>query len=81
MPVDGNPLSDEPIHLSQGYLLIRNAEECEVYDTYVADPDYRIYNEEAIKSMAVRYNEELTLESFQALQADFSMDYVLSTIE
>lgn len=79
--VDGNPLSDEPIHLSQGYLLIRNAEECEVYDTYVADPDYRIYNEEAIKSMAVRYNEELTLESFQALQADFSMDYVLSTIE
>lgn len=79
--VDGTPLSEEPVHLSQGYLLIRSADECEVYETYVADPNFRIYDEDAIKSMAGRYNKDLTLDKLQGLQDEFSMDYVMEQIQ
>lgn len=79
--VDGNPLSEEPIALYQNYLLIRSADECETFDKYVSDPEFRIYDAETIKNMAVRYNEELTLEKLQELQGEFSMDYVKEQID
>ncbi len=74
--VDGTPLSEDFINLSQKQVIITSAEECEDYEKYIDNPDYQIYSDEIIKSLVGKYNPDVTLEDYTELMDAFSLEWV-----
>ena len=74
--VDGTPLSDSFINLSQREVIITSAEECADYEAYIDNPNYQIYSDEILKSLVGRYNPDVTVEDFHSIMEAFSLDWV-----
>lgn len=74
--VDGTPLSDDFIHLSQKQVIITSAEECEDYEKYIDNPEYQIYSDDILKSLVGRHNPEVTLKDYTGIMDAFSLEWV-----
>lgn len=74
--VDGTPLSDGFINLSQKQVIVTSAEECADYEKYIDNPDYQIYSDETLKSLVGRYNGDVTLDDYTEIMDAFSLDWV-----
>lgn len=74
--VDGTPLSDSFINLSQKEVIVTSAEECADYEKYIDNPEYQIYSDEMIQNLVGRYNPDVTLEDYTEIMEAFSLDWV-----
>lgn len=79
--VDGTPLSDSFINLSQKQVVVTSAEECADYEKYIDNPDYQIYSDDTIKSLVGRYNENVALSDYTEIMEAFSLDWVKNNAE
>lgn len=76
--VDGTPLADGRTVLLQKFIYITNSEDCANYAKYISNPEYMIYSPEQIRSMAVRYNPEATLETLTAMMDAYTLESVVA---
>lgn len=74
--VDGTPLSDSFINLSQKEVIVTSAEECADYEKYIDNPEYQIYSDDVIKNLTGKYNPDVTLDDYTELMEAFSLDWV-----
>ena len=74
--VDGVRLSDEVVELYQNFLLVTNSEECTIFEKYIGNTEYQVYTEDQIKSLAGRYNPEVTLKDYQDLMEQYSIEWL-----
>ena len=74
--VEGTPLSDTFINLSQKEIIVTSAEECADFEKYIDNPDFQIYSDEIIRSLNGKYNSEVSLQDFTDLMEAFSLDWV-----
>lgn len=79
--VDGTPLSDGFIHLSQKQVIVTSAGECADYEKYIDNPDYQIYSDETIRSLVGKYNADVTLDDYTEIMGAFSLDWVKNHAE
>lgn len=79
--VDGTPLSDSFINLSQKQVIVTSAEECADYEKYIDNPDYQIYSDETLKSLVGKYNADVTLSDYTEIMEAFSLDWVKKNAE
>lgn len=79
--VDGTPLSDSFINLSQKQVIVTSAEECADYEKYIDNPDYQIYSDDTLKSLVGRYNADVTLSDYTQIMDAFSLDWVKENAE
>ncbi len=76
--VDGTPLSDTFTVLQQKFIYITNAEDCANYAKYISNPEYMIYDDETIRSMAKRYNKDASLDTIAALMDAYSLENIVA---
>ena len=74
--VEGTPLSDSFINLSQKEIIVTSAEECADFEKYIDNPDFQIYSDDIIRSLNGKFNSEVSLEDFTELMEAFSLDWV-----
>lgn len=74
--VDGTPLSDSFINLSQKEIIITSAEECAEYEMYIDNPDFQIYSDDILQSLVGKYNPDVTLSDYTEIMEAFSLDWV-----
>ena len=74
--VEGTPLSDSFINLSQKEVIVTSAEECLDFEKYIDNPDFQIYSDEIIKSLNGKFNPDVSLSDFTDLMSAFSLDWV-----
>lgn len=77
--IKGTPVTDTYVKLEQPSLVITSVEECNTYDTYIADTDKlttELFNEEYFKQLDKANNEELSQESIQEMMDTWTMDWV-----
>ncbi len=74
--VEGTPLSDTFINLSQKEVIVTSAEECADFEKYIDNPDFQIYSDEILRSLNGKFNSEVTLADFTELMEAFSLDWV-----
>lgn len=76
--VNGTPLSDDFIHLSQKEIIVTSSEECADFEKYIDNPEYQIYSDDTIKSLYAGTNPDVTLQDYTDLMEAFSLDWVKS---
>lgn len=76
--VNGTPLSDRFIQLSQKEIIVTSSEECADFEKYIDNPDYQIYSDDTIKSLYAGTNPDVTLQDYTDLMDAFSLDWVKS---
>lgn len=74
--VEGTPLSDTFINLSQKEVIVTSAEECADFEKYIDNPDFQIYSDEILRSLNGKFNSDVTLADFTVLMDAFSLDWV-----
>ena len=79
--VDGTPLSDSFTVLYQNFIFITNLEDCATFAKYIDNPDHMIYNADIIRSLAKRYNPDVTLDDVVKLMNDYSLAWVVENAE
>ena len=80
--VTGYPLvEDGMVELMLPYMLISDADSLTYYESTMNDPEYRIFTEDQIRNLAAVYNPELTIDDFNAIIDNWSLDYVRSLAE
>lgn len=77
--IKGTPVTDTYVKLVQPTLVITSVEECNVYDTYIADTDKlttELFNDEYFKQLDKANNADLSQESIQEMMDTWTMDWV-----
>ena len=75
--VKGNVISDSVYQLTLAPLLITDAEEMEIFSTYVDNPDVQLYSDELILSLV---GPDVTAANYQAVLDDWSIDFVKEAV-
>lgn len=74
--VNGTPLSDSFINLSQKEIIVTSAEECADFERYIDNPDYQIYSDDTIRNLYAGKNPDVTLQDYTDLMEAFSLEWV-----
>ena len=74
--VDGTPLSDSTIWLTQKMVTVTSAEDCDVYEAYVDNADHLLYDDDTLKSLVGRFNPDVTLKDVEDLMALYSIEWI-----
>ena len=76
--MSGAPLSDKPVYLTQNYLFIKSIDDVKVYNDVVDNPDYQIYSNKDIQSMASTFNKDITLDDIKKIMSDYTLENIAS---
>lgn len=72
--IDGTPLSDTPMELQQKYIFVKDAQECELFNKYIVNPEYELFSAEQIRQMTTRYNPSFTKEGLEKAMEDCNFE-------
>lgn len=78
--VDGHPLSEEKVGLLFPFLVLTDSDDLDLFEQYYNNTEVQIYDEEIIKSMLYRYNQEVSLDTLEELSTSYSMDWIKEEI-
>ncbi len=79
--VDGTPLSDSTIWLTQKMLVVSKAEDCDVYEKYVDNSEALLYSDDVIRSLVKRYNPDVTVADYEKLMEEYSIEWIMETMQ
>lgn len=74
--VDGTPLADDTVWLTQKMVTVTSAEECDVYEAYVDNADHLLYDDETLKSLVGKFNPDVTIADVEDLMNRYSIDWI-----
>lgn len=75
--VQGNVIQDGVFEMTLSPLLITSAEDMEIFSQYVDNPDVQLYSDELIQSLV---GPDVTVEDYQAVLDDWSIDFVKEAV-